>query len=70
VDADAPRSTREVGGIIDQRFGVSFSSHSGLIALLHRLGFAHRKSAVLSSRISAARPRPFQCWKRSEPSLG
>lgn len=59
VEAGAPRSTREVGSFIEQRFGVSFASRSGLIALLHRLGFVHRKPAALSSRMDAARQRRF-----------
>jgi transposase len=38
-----PRSTREVAVFLYQRFGVVYESRSGLIALLHRLGFEYKK---------------------------
>jgi transposase len=59
VAAKAPRSTREVGGFVAQRFGVNFDSRSGLIALLHRLGFVHRKPMALSSRMDPDKQRDF-----------
>jgi transposase len=59
VEAGAPRSTREIGRFIEQRFATSFASRSGLIALLHRLGFVHRKPAALSSRMDPQQQRRF-----------
>jgi transposase len=59
VEAEAPRSTRAIGGFIEQRFGVSFASRSGLIALLHRLGFVHRKPEALSSKMDPQQQRRF-----------
>jgi transposase len=59
VTATLPRTTREVGAFIEQRFGVSFASRSGLITLLHRLGFVHRKPVALSSRMDAQKQRTF-----------
>lgn len=59
IEANAPRCTREVGRFIEQRFGVSFASRSGLIALLHRLGFVHRKPAALPRKMDAEQQRRF-----------
>ena len=59
VTATLPRSTREVGAFIEQRFGVSFSSRSGLIMLLHRMGFVHRKPMAMSSRMDPRKQRTF-----------
>jgi len=54
-----PKSTRAVGGFIEQRFGVDFASRSGLVALLHRLGFVHRKPVALCSKMDPERQRRF-----------
>lgn len=59
VEGEAPRSTREIGCFIEQRFAVSFASRSGLIALLHRLGFVHRKPEALSSKMDPQQQRRF-----------
>jgi len=59
VTARLPRSTREVGAFIEHRFGVCFASRSGLVLLLHRLGFEHRKPTALSSRMDPDRQRQF-----------
>jgi len=59
VAATLPRNTREVGGFIEQRFGVSFASRSGLVVLLHRLGFVHRKPMGLSSRMDPQKQIAF-----------
>lgn len=59
VTATLPRSTRAVGAFIEQTFGVSFNSRSGLIALLHRLGFVHRKPEALSSKMDPQKQQRF-----------
>jgi len=59
VTANLPRTTREVGAFIEQRFGISFASRSGLIALLHRLGFVHRKPVPISSKMDPRKQRDF-----------
>lgn len=59
VEAGVPRSTREVGCFIEQYFSISFASRSGLIALLHRLGFVHRKPVALSSKMDPQQQRRF-----------
>jgi transposase len=59
VSRTLPRSTREVGAFIEQRFGVSFASRSGLIALLHRLDFVHRRPMALSSKMDPHKQRAF-----------
>ena len=46
VDARCPRSIREIAAFLKQRFGQSYS-HSGLIALLHRLGLSYRKPEAM-----------------------
>jgi transposase len=59
VAASVPRSTREVGSFIERCFGIDFASRSGLIALLHRLGFVHRKPMALSSKMDPDKQRQF-----------
>lgn len=59
VEAGAPRSAREVGCFIEQHFGTSFASRSGLIALLHRLRFVHRKPTALSPKMDPQQQRRF-----------
>lgn len=59
VVAILPRSTRAVGAFIEQRFGICFASRSGLVALLHRLGFVHRKPTALSSKMDPQKQRAF-----------
>ena len=51
VVAQLPRSTREVGAWIERHCGVAFASRSGLIKLLHRLGFEHRKPAAVACKM-------------------
>lgn len=59
VGEHLPRSTREVGAWIEQQFGVTFESRSGLIKLLHRLGFEHRKPAALACGMDPDKQRRF-----------
>lgn len=59
VAAKLPRSTREIGDFVEQRFGVRFESRSGLVALLHRLNFVHHKPEALSTRMDADQQRSF-----------
>jgi transposase len=59
VGEHLPRSTRAVGAWIEQQFGVTFESRSGLIKLLHRLGFEHRKPAALACKMDPDRQRRF-----------
>lgn len=54
-----PRSTRAVGAWIEQQFGVTFESRSGLVKLLHRLGFEHRKPAALARKMDPDLQRRF-----------
>ena len=54
-----PRSTREVGAWIEQQFGRTFESRSGLIKLLHRLGFEHRKPAPVACKMDPGKQRAF-----------
>jgi transposase len=42
-----PRSTREMAVFLKQRFGVLYESRSGLIALLHRLGFEYKRPRTI-----------------------
>ena len=59
VTQQMPRSTREVGAWIAQQLGVPFESRSGLIKLLHRLGFEHRKPAALAPKMDPDKQRAF-----------
>ena len=54
-----PRSTREVGVYIETSFGIRYESRSGLVALLHRLGFEHRKPKAIPSRMDPEKQRQF-----------
>ena len=58
VDAHCPRSIRKVGTWLRRTFGVSYS-RSGLIALLHRLGFHYRKPEAMPRGLDDARQQAF-----------
>jgi transposase len=47
VSESLPRSTREMAVFLKQRFGVVYESRSGLIALLHRLGFEYKRPRTI-----------------------
>lgn len=59
VSKHLPRSTREVGAWIEQAFAITFDSRSGLIKLLHRLGFEHRKPAAIACKMDPDKQRHF-----------
>lgn len=59
VSTALPRTTREVGAYIEQHFGITYDSRSGIIALLHRLGFVHRKPEAVPSRMDPEKQRRF-----------
>jgi len=59
VSEHLPRSTREIGAWIEQQFGVVFESRSGLIKLLHRMGFEHRKPAALACKMDPEQQQRF-----------
>jgi len=59
VTQTLPRSTREVGAWIEARFNISYASRSGLIELLHRLGFVHRRPKAVSSKMDTDKQRRF-----------
>jgi len=54
-----PRSTREVGAWIEAQFGLVYTSRSGLIALLHRLGFDYHKPEVIPRKLDVAKQQAF-----------
>jgi transposase len=53
-----PRSTREIGFWIEQKFGVAYG-RAGLVALLHRLGMEHRKPQAIPRKLDSARQQEF-----------
>ena len=59
VSEGLPRSTREVATFLNQRFGVVYESRSGLIALLHRLGFEYKKPDTIGRGMKADAQRAF-----------
>jgi len=58
IDAHCPRSTRKIGAWLKQTFGLSYS-RSGLIALLHRLGFSYRKPKAMPRGLDDAKQQAF-----------
>jgi transposase len=58
VDAHCPHSIRKIGAYLKQTFGVSYS-RSGLIALLHRLGFVYRKPEAMPRGLDDAKQQAF-----------
>lgn len=59
VSEGLPRSSREVATFLNQRFGVVYESRSGLIALLHRLGFAYKKPDAIGRGMKADEQSAF-----------
>jgi len=59
VSRTLPRTTREVGAYIEACFGIIYDSRSGLVALLHRLGFEHRKPKMVPSKMDPDKQRRF-----------
>jgi len=58
VDTHCPRSIREIAAFLKRTFGQSYS-RSGLIALLHRLGFDYRKPEAMPRGLDDARQQAF-----------
>ena len=58
IDAHCPRSTRKIGAWLKRSFGLSYS-HSGLIALLHRLDFDYRKPERVPRALDDAKQQAF-----------
>ena len=58
VDAHCPRSIRKIGAWLKRSFGLSYS-RSGLIALLHRLGFDYRKPEAMPRGLDDAKQQAF-----------
>ena len=58
VDAHCPQSIRKVGAWVKRTFGRTYS-RSGLIALLHRLGFDYRKPEAMPRGLDDAKQQGF-----------
>ena len=66
-----PHSTREVAVFLYQRFGVVYESRSGLIALLHRLGFEYKRPQTFGRGMDASQQRAFiDAYEKLLNSLG
>ena len=59
VRETSPRSTRQIGAWIASELGVEYDSRSGLVALLHRLGFEYRKPEVIPRHLNEDKQRAF-----------
>lgn len=59
VTETLPRSTRQVGAWIKENLGISYASRSGLVELLHRLGFTHRRPHAVPPKMDPAKQRQF-----------
>ena len=53
------RTTRQAGAFSAKEFCGVYESHSGLIALLHRLGFEYHKPETIPRRLNEAKPKAF-----------
>ena len=58
VDTHCPRSIRKIGAFLKRTFGLSYS-RSGLIALLHRLGFDYHKPEAVPRGLDDAKQQAF-----------
>jgi transposase len=58
VDAHRPRRIRKIGAWLRRTFALSYS-RSGLIALLHRLGFDYRKPQAMPRGLDDAEQQAF-----------
>ena len=59
VGATLPRSTRQVGALIENEFGLVYESRSGLIALLHRLGLEYHKPNIIPRKLNKEKQQAF-----------
>jgi transposase len=59
ITATLPHATRQIGAWIEQEFGIVYQGRSGLIALLHRLGFEHRKPKAISRKLDVGKQQAF-----------
>ena len=59
ISETLPRSSRDVGIYIAERFGVDYQARSGLIKLLHRLGMEHRRPQSVARKLDPARQAAF-----------
>src|ERR1700740_1650435 len=59
VATTLPRSTREIGAFIERKFGLTYESRSGLIALLHRLGLEYHKPPVIARKLDEEKQQAF-----------
>ena len=57
--ATLPCSTRLVGAWIEKELGLVYESRSGLIALLHRLGFDYHKPEVIPRKLDVDKQKAF-----------
>src|SRR5215813_3761787 len=71
VTASLPRSTRQIGALLEKEFGIVYESRSGLIALLHRLGLEYHKPEVIPRRLDEAKQKAFiEGYEKLLNSLG
>jgi hypothetical protein len=59
IGATLPRTTRQAGAFSAKEFCGVYESHSGLIALLHRLGFEYHTPEIILRRLDEAKPKAF-----------
>ena len=59
ITATLPHTTRQIGAWIEQELGIIYRGRSGLIALLHRLGFEHRRPKAISRKLDVRKQQAF-----------
>src|SRR6516165_2318809 len=64
-----PRSTNGIGAWLRKNYELSYS-HSGLIALLHRLGFVYHKPQRVPRKLDEAQARAAGCWAPKDVAIG
>jgi len=71
ITATLPHSTRQVGAWIEKKFGLLYESRSGLITLLHRLGFEYHKPNVIPRKLDEEKQKAFiENYEKLMNSLG
>jgi transposase len=71
VSQTLPRTARAIGAFAEQEFGVVYESRSGLIELLHRLGFEYHKPEVIGRKLDAEKQQAFiEAYEKLLNALG
>ena len=59
IEANLPRSTRQIGAYIKAEFDLTYEGRSGLVALLHRMGCVWRKPEIIPRKLDEDKQQAF-----------